>query len=319
MELRRQSLESALQAGPNSQQGFGPSVAVLGIFDGFHQGHRQLLQEAASAARLRGLPLAVLTFDPHPTILLAPEHRPKLLMTLDQRLAAFREAGADLAWIIPFSRAFSEIEPLTFLEQLGRAITPVELHVGTAFRFGHRRSGDLETLQSWGSKNGCRIHPCAFRASDSGMLSSTRIREALDAGDVILAADLLGRPFTLTGIVVEGERRGRHLGFPTANLAWEQEQLPAMGVYVTRVRSSHIENAWMGLTNVGEKPTFQGRTLTIETHLPEFSGDLYGARLELAFLHRLRGEQRFDGIESLQAQIAKDVREGQAWWHTQHP
>lgn len=314
MELRRQSLDSALQAGQN----YGPCVAVLGIFDGFHQGHCQLLQEAASTARLRGLPLVVLTFDPHPTILLAPEHRPKLLMTLDQRLAAFREAGADLAWIIPFSRAFSEIEPRAFLDQLGRAIAPVELSVGTAFRFGHRRSGGLETLQDWGSENGCRIRPCAFRASDGGMLSSTRIREALDAGDVALAADLLGRPFELTGIVVEGERRGRHLGFPTANLAWEQEQLPAMGVYVTSVRSSHIENAWMGLTNVGEKPTFQGRTLTVETHLPEFSGDLYGARLELAFLHRLRGEQRFDGIEALRAQIAKDVLDGQAWWHTQN-
>ncbi|HNX95793.1 MAG TPA: riboflavin biosynthesis protein RibF [Holophaga sp.] len=314
MELRRPSLDSALQAG----QTYGPCVAVLGIFDGFHQGHRQLLQEAASAARMRGLPLAVLTFDPHPTILLAPEHRPKLLMTLDQRLTAFREAGADLAWIIPFSRPFSEIEPRAFLEQLGRAIAPVELHVGTAFRFGHRRSGGLETLQEWGSENGCRIHPCAFRASDGGTLSSTRIREALDTGDVALAADLLGCPFELTGIVVEGERRGRHLGFPTANLAWEQEQLPAMGVYVTHVRSSHIENAWMGLTNVGEKPTFQGRTLTVETHLPEFSGDLYGARLELAFLHRLRGEQRFDGIEALRAQIAKDVQNGQAWWHTRH-
>jgi riboflavin kinase/FMN adenylyltransferase len=128
------------------------------------------------------------------------------------------------------------------------------------------------------------------------------------------AAILLGHPFELSGLVVEGDRRGRHLGFPTANLQWEQEQLPAGGVYVTEARSTHWEGPRLGLTNVGEKPTFEGRRLTVETHLPDFDGDLYGARLSIAFRHRLRGEARFPSVDALRAQIAQDVAEGGAWW-----
>ena len=127
------------------------------------------------------------------------------------------------------------------------------------------------------------------------------------------AAALLGHPYALTGIVVEGERRGRHLGFPTANLAWEQEQLPAFGVYASEVTGAHLGGPRRGLTNVGEKPTFGGRATTVETHIPGFSGDLYGAHLEVRFLHRLRGEMKFSDVEELRTQIARDVAEGLAW------
>ncbi len=300
----------ALEAAPDA----GVFVVTLGNFDGVHAGHRELLAEAARTAATRGFRSAVVTFDPHPAAVVAPERRPKRLMTLEQRLAAFAECGVDLAWIIPFSRAFSELKPEAFLEGLARALHPVELHVGRAFRFGRDRAGDIAAMETWGRVHGCAIRAHALHAPDGGPLSSTRVRDALTSGAVEEAARLLGHAYTLTGIVVEGDRRGRHLGFPTANLAWDQEQLPANGVYVTEVRSGHFDGPRLGLTNVGEKPTFEGRRLTVETHLPGFDGDLYGARLDLRFRHRIRGEQKFSGPDALRDQITKDVAEGTAWW-----
>ena len=291
----------------------GPCVLTLGNFDGVHAAHATVLELAAARARELGIPAAVVTFDPHPAVIVAPERKPRLLMTLPQRLEAFRSAGMDLAWVIPFSRAFSELSPLAFLQGVQERLAPRELHVGRQFRFGKDRAGDLAVLEAWGASAGCEIHGHALRAYDGGYLSSTRIRAALEAGDVEEAAALLGHPYALTGIVVEGERRGRHLGFPTANLAWEQEQLPAFGVYATEVHSTHLPEPARAVTNVGEKPTFSAPCLTVETHLPGFSGDLYGAHLEVRFLHRLRGEMKFPGVDALRDQIARDVAEGLAW------
>lgn len=300
-------------SGLDRAPGGGPCVMTLGNFDGVHAAHRAVLEHAAARARERGLPAAVVTFDPHPSVIVAPERKPRLLMTLAQRLEVFRAAGMDLAWVIPFSRAFSELSPGAFLDGLARALAPRELHVGRQFRFGKDRAGGIEVLEAWGRAHGCEVHGHALRAPDGGHLSSTRIRSALVAGDVEEARALLGHPYALTGVVVEGMRRGRHLGFPTANLAWEQEQLPANGVYVTEVAGAHLPEPRRGLTNVGEKPTFEGTAVTVETHIPGFKGDLYGAHLEVRFLHRLRGERRFEGIEALRAQIERDVAEGLAW------
>lgn len=309
MKLWRHSLE---EAPPRS----GPTVVTLGNFDGVHAGHQELLTTAARRAKERGMSAAVVTFDPHPTIIVSPERKPKLLTTLTQRLAVFEAAGMDLAWVIPFSRAFSQLSAQNFLTGLDRALEPAELHVGRSFRFGRDRMGDLLALEQWGLDTGCVIVPHAFKAHDDGWLSSTRIREAIEWGDVEEAARLLGRPYSLSGVVIEGDRRGRHLGFPTANLQWEQEQLPGFGVYVTEVRGIRVGHPRMGLTNVGEKPTFQGLNLSVETFLPDFDADLYGAKLELAFLHRIRGEQRFSGVEALREQIARDVEAGETWWRT---
>ena len=311
MEVWRYALEDA----PAS----GPFLVTLGNFDGVHAGHRELLRQASQRARAAGFRAAVVTFDPHPTVVVAPERTPQRLMTLTQRLAAFETEGMDLAWVIPFSRRFSELEPDAFMEGLKRALSPVELHVGTAFRFGRGRSGSVETLQVWGAAHGCELHTLALRAADGGRLSSSRIREALGRGEVEAAAEWLGQPYALTGVVVEGDRRGRRLGFPTANLAWEQEQLPASGVYVTQVELPHQSRPHLGLTNVGLKPTFDGQRLTVETHLPGYEGDLYGVRLTVRFLHGLRGEARFGTVEELRVQIAKDVAEGQTWWDTHGP
>jgi len=310
-----QILHPTLEHAPS----LGPSVVALGVFDGVHAGHREILRTVVAHARSRDLASTVVTFDPHPSVLLAPEQRPRLLMTLPQRLAAFEEAGLDQAWVIPFSRAFSELSAQAFLEAFQRVLAPTELHVGSGFHFGHQRGGRLETLQAWGRETGCEIQAYSLRAPDGGPLSSTRIREALDRGDAEAASQLLGRPFALTGIVVEGDRRGRHLGYPTANLAWEQEQLPAFGAYVTEVRGSHLQGTRLGLTNVGEKPTFHGLALTVESYLPDFQGDLYGSRLEVGFLHRLRPEQRFADLEALRVQIGVDVEQGKTWWAEHHP
>ena len=306
MEVWRHTLETA----PPS----GPFIVTLGTFDGVHAGHRELLQVASGRARTLGQRAAVVTFDPHPALVVAPQRKPKLLMTLEQRLAAFEGEAMDLAWVIPFSRAFSELSPEAFLDRILQILSPVEVHVGSAFCFGRDRSGTVKTLEAWGAAHGCQIHTLALRAPDGGRLSSTRIREALDVGDAEAAAALLGHPYALTGVVVEGDRRGRHLGFPTANLAWEQEQLPASGVYVTEAVLPHHGGPHPGLTNVGEKPTFDGQRLTVETHLPDFEENLYGARMEVKFLHRIRGEAKFASVDELRAQIAKDVAEGKAWW-----
>jgi len=307
--------QTAFNATHNDKLFDGSTVITLGNFDGVHLGHRQLIGDAVSAAKKRDLPVVVVTFDPHPLKILSPERQPSLLMTLSKRLDAFESLGVDGVWVIPFSREFSELEPDVFLDGLRNALSPAELHVGKAFRFGMNRLGDVSALQTWGNIIGCEIRIHAYKASDGGIQSSSRIRKLLTDGDVGLASVLLGEPFTLTGVVVEGERRGRSIGFPTANLAWEQEMLPAAGVYVTAVRcSTHLTGTALGLTNVGMKPTFNGLNLTVETHLPGIDKNLYGSKMELRFIHRIRGEEKFETAEILQARIKEDINIGSDWW-----
>jgi riboflavin kinase/FMN adenylyltransferase len=234
-------------------------------------------------------------------------------MTMTQRLCVFEGLGVDYTWIIPFNREFAEYDADTFLEALNQCLAPIELHVGQAFRFGRARLGDVSVLKSWGLKYGCTIFAHAFKAPDGGILSSRRIRQALMDGDVALASALLGEPFKLTGTVSEGDGRGRHLGFPTANLAWEQELLPLAGVYLTMLSCPpHLSDPVPGLTNIGLRPTFNAQVMSVETHLPGLGHDidLYGTELELGFLWRIRGEERFENVESLQARIAEDIKIG---------
>jgi riboflavin kinase/FMN adenylyltransferase len=308
-------LESALGLAGDSMVGAGGCVATLGNFDGVHAGHRRLIAETVVSARGRGLPSVAVTFDPHPIKTLAPGDHPGLLSTLAQKLDIFGELGLDYVWTIPFGRDLSCLSPGEFLDHLNRALAPSDLHVGRHFRFGMGRAGEFATLAVWGGVTGCAVHGHSFAAADGGGLSSSRVRQILLEGDVGLAHGLLGAPYSLTGVVVEGERRGRRLGFPTANLAWEQELLPATGVYVTAARCrSGADAPTIGLTNIGTKPTFGRQGITVETHLPGMDADLYGTRLELGFLHRLRGEERFGSPELLRARIAQDLKNALDIW-----
>jgi riboflavin kinase/FMN adenylyltransferase len=309
-----------VRAAPDGTAGSLPPacVATLGNFDGMHVGHRRLVGEAAASARGRSLPCVAVTFDPHPSKTISPGGGPGLLMTLGQRLDAFGALGVDLAWVIPFGRDLSLLGPDAFLSDLFRALTPAELHVGKAFRFGRDRAGDVPALETAGRAAGCAVRAHSYAAPDGGPLSSSRVRRLLLEGDVALARGLLGAPFRLTGVVVEGERRGRQLGFPTANMAWEQELLPAPGVYVTGAlcRAAGDGGPTLGLTNIGTKPTFGGQALTVETHLPGTAADLYGSRMELDFVQRLRGEEAFAGPEQLRARIAQDLDRAAGVWGT---
>jgi riboflavin kinase/FMN adenylyltransferase len=289
-------------------------VATLGNFDGMHTGHRQLVGCTAGAARLRRLPSVVVTFDPHPMKILSPGGGPGLLMTPAQKLDALESLGVDVAWTVPFGRGFSRLSADAFLDGLFGALRPAELHIGQAFRFGRDRAGDARALAARGEGAGCAVRAHSFAAPDGGAVSSSRVRRLLLDGDVALARDLLGAPFRLTGIVVEGERMGRRLGFPTANLAWEQELLPAPGVYVTAARWGALRGPALGVTNVGARPTFGGGRTTVETHLPGVHASIYGAGMEIEFLHRIRGEEAFAGPEQLQAAIALDVEKALALW-----
>jgi riboflavin kinase/FMN adenylyltransferase len=307
--------QTAFNATQNEKLFDGSSVVTLGNFDGVHLGHRQLIGDAVREDKKRGLPVVVVTFDPHPIKILSPEQHRGLLTTLPQKLSIFESLDVDTVWVIPFSREFSELEPKVFLEGLQKNLMPLELHVGRSFRFGLNRVGDVSVLQHWGNDFKCAVHTHAFKAPDGGILSSSRIRQLLLDGDVGLASALLGNPFMLTGVVVEGDRRGRCIGFPTANLAWEQDMLPAPGVYVTAVRCpAHLTGTVLGLTNVGMKPTFKSQNLTVETHLPGVEENLYGSRLELGFLNRVRGEEKFEKPELLQAKIKEDIDSGIRWW-----
>jgi riboflavin kinase/FMN adenylyltransferase len=288
-------------------------AATIGNFDGMHVGHRRLVAETVAAARTRGVPSVVVTFDPHPSKTISPGGGLALLMTPAQKLDVLESLGVDAAWVIPFGRDTSLLPPDAFMDALFGALNPVEIHVGLAFRFGRDRAGDVLALDARGKTAGCPVRAHSYAAPDGGPVSSSRVRRLLLDGDVSAAHELLGAPFRLTGVVVEGERRGRRLGFPTANLAWEQELLPAPGVYATIALCGALPSGGraLGATNIGTKPTFGGLALTVETHLPGLGADagvdLYGARMELDFLHRVRGEETFPGPGQLRARIAQDV------------
>ncbi|MCL1892991.1 MAG: riboflavin biosynthesis protein RibF [Holophagaceae bacterium] len=292
-----------------------PVVATMGNFDGVHVGHRRLISTAVRMAKERCRQSVLITFNPHPMKVIAQSSHSGLLMTLSQKLNVLESLGVDYVWLIPFNLEFSELAPEVFLELLGRYIIPAEIHVGQAFRFGRDRTGDITTMQNWGDNIGCQVHAHAYLAPDGGILSSSRIRQALATGDADLASELLGAPYKMSGMVVEGSKRGRELGFPTANLQWEQEFIPANGVYITKVSCpTRLNEPSLGLTNIGEKPTFGSQQQTIETHLLGINTDLYGANIELELLHRIRGEQKFDNPESLIIQIAEDIEHGIRWW-----
>ncbi len=290
-----------------ARAGRGVSLA-LGVFDGVHVGHREVIRRMVADAATRGDAPIVVTFDRHPNAVVAPDHTPPLIQTLPQKLRALAALGAEATWLIRFDAAFSAQSGETFVRALARDFHPLRsIFVGDGFQFGHRRSGHVALLHRLGAELGFATHAVPAVATGGGPVSSTRVREAIRAADFALAGTLLGRPYALAGEVVRGDQLGRKLGFPTANLDAAGLVLPPNGVYAAHaVLPSFSRDA---VVNLGLRPTL-GDTrprLRIEAHLLEFDGDLYGRELELVFTRRLRDEVKFDSLEALREQIRRDI------------
>ena len=283
-------------------------VLALGNFDGLHRGHVKIVERIQRGALERGGTSVVLTFDPHPPRVLRPDKAPALLMTKAQKLDALARAGVQGAAVVRFTPEMSQWEPDAFVRTvLVEWLRVAEVWVGADFLFGRNRSGNFTSLKSLGAQYGFRaekIDPIRYK---DFVVSSTRIRRLVGEGRVDEAGALLGHHYALDGVVVAGSRRGRELGFPTANLATDNELIPPHGVYATAVT---VDGAFYpSVTNIGQRPTFGEQLATsIEAHLIGRSMDLYGKTVRLAFVQRLRDERKFPDIEALQEQIAADVR-----------
>lgn len=283
-------------------------VLALGNFDGLHRGHLKIVERVKrGAAEHGGTPMAM-TFDPHPPRVVRPEKAPPLLMTIDQRLEALDRAGIHHVAIVRFTRELSHWEPETFVRTvLVDWLRVSEVWVGANFLFGHGRSGNFSLLRTLGQRYGFRAEKIDAVRYKEFVVSSTRIRRLVGEGRVDEAGALLGHPYVLAGTIVEGKGRGRELGFPTANLETPNELIPPHGVYATTLIVDGVVRS--AVTNVGVNPTFgaPGKT-TVETYVLGFEGDLYGRRVQLGFVQRLRDERRFDDVDGLRAQIEADCR-----------
>jgi riboflavin kinase/FMN adenylyltransferase len=294
-----------------------PLALAIGNFDGVHRGHVELVRLARARAAALGGEAGVLTFWPHPARIFAPTLAPPLIVSLERRLELLAELGVDLAIVEPFSRELAAIEAEDFVRDvLAERLGAKELVVGYDFSFGRGRRGNADLLRTLGAALGLGVSIVSPVSVDGLTCSSTKVRELVLEGRVEGAALLLGRPFEITGPVVRGAGRGRGLGIPTANIASEAELLPKLGIYAAR---AHIldargasESSHRVALSVGSNPTFtpgQGSSVTVEAHLLDFDGDLYGRRLRLEVLHRLRDERRFESVEALLEQIRADVAE----------
>jgi len=287
--------------------GWPSPVVTIGNFDGVHRGHQALVEATVVRARESGGVAAVLTFEPHPAAILNPGRAPATLSTLDQKEELLGGLGVDRLAVLPFDVEVAELSPAAFaLEVLQGALDARHVVVGESFRFGHRRQGDAGRLAALGADLGFTVQALPPVLENGHPVSSSRVREVLARGEVRTARALLGRHYFVDAPVVRGDGRGRTIGVPTANLAPENEILPAGGVYAARCRLAGGE--WRpAVVNIGRRPTFGGGHVTVEAHLIDFEGDLYGSRVRLEFHERLRGEERFSGPESLVARIREDV------------
>jgi riboflavin kinase/FMN adenylyltransferase len=287
-----------------------PAVAI-GNFDGVHLGHQRLMQTALAEARALGGEAVVLTFDPHPAKVLAPQLAPPLLTTRARKLELVAAQGIDACLLEPFTRELAATTPDAFVERLlVGGLGARHVVVGYDFTYGQKRSGTVETLRAAGARLGFAVTVVPAVAIDGLVASSTKVRELLLEGNVAGARTLLGRPFDVDGPVVAGAGRGRTIGIPTANVAVEGEILPRTGVYAVRVRSLGEPGAPArdAIANLGVNPTFvKDGALSLEAHVFDFSGDLYGQRLRVEFVARLRDERRFASVDELVAQIRRDM------------
>ncbi|HVR33145.1 MAG TPA: bifunctional riboflavin kinase/FAD synthetase [Acidimicrobiia bacterium] len=283
------------------------TAVAIGVFDGVHRGHQQVMVDLTRMATERGLVPAALTFDPHPLEFLAPERAPDLLTTVEQRAELLAACGVQILGVLPFLE-IRDLDPRAFVtEILCLRLKAQAIAVGENFRFGRDRGGDPGLLAELGLSNGFTVDVVDMvrDGGPDGIISSTHVRELLSVGDVRGAAVLLGRPFALSGPVIHGDARGRSIGFPTANLhVPERMAVPANGVYAVWVEVGGARHP--AVVNIGVRPTFGVSARMIEAHILEFDGDLYGQSVVLHFVERIREERRFDSIDSLADQIGAD-------------
>lgn len=285
-----------------------PTFLAIGVFDGVHRGHQQLLQTMAAEAQEAGAQPAVLTFFPHPKEVIQDLQGRLYLTSLEERVGLLGEQGVELVVVHPFNEEVRTTRAADFVDRLCRHFELRQLW-GGSFSLGYRREGTAGYLRELGKEKGFTVRHIENLVTWQGeAVSSSRVRRALAEGEMEEVNGCLGRPFRVAGTVIRGDRRGHTIGFPTANLeVWEQQLLPAKGVYATY---AYLEGQrYVAATNVGVRPTFGEPGLLVEAHLLDFDGDIYGEELSLAFIDRIRDERKFSGLDALKAQIQADVAE----------
>ena len=288
-------------------------VATVGNFDGVHLGHQAVLGQLAEKADELGLPLVVITFEPQPQEYFRPDAAPPRLTRLREKVQALRRYAVDRVLVLRFDARFAAQAPDEFIDRvLVNGLGVRYLVIGDDFRFGRQRAGDFSMLCAAGEQHGFEVVNMHTFSLDSARVSSTRVREALDAGDLNAAEKLLGRPYRMSGRVAHGDEKGRTIGFPTANIHLHRKATPLRGVFAVELYGVHGEPL-PGVANLGTRPTVCGMRTLLEVHLFDFERDIYGAHVHVEFLHKLRDEQRFDSFEALKQQIHTDAAQARAF------
>jgi len=283
-------------------------VGTIGNFDGVHRGQRSALDLVVARAAELGVPSVVITFDPHPVAVLRPEHAPTLLTTLPQKEKLLEEAGVAVVLVVRFTPELAKLPARRFVREfLHEKLDLKEIYVGSSFVFGHGREGDLSLLREMGESFGFHAFGVDEVSSGGDRISSSRIRQAIAEGKVAEAMDMLGRPYSIAGVIARGDRMGKRLGWPTINLVPENKLLPLDGVYASRVSFRSL-GSFDSVTNIGTRPTvYENYQRVVESHILDFKSDVYGERVELSFFRRLREERIFPTVMDLAAQIGRDV------------
>lgn len=283
-----------------------PSLVTIGVFDGVHRGHQHLISDLVNDAHESDRLAVVLTFYPHPDVVLRNIEGRYYLTTPEDKANLLMELGVDHVITHPFDDTVRQIRAADFVDLLRHRLQMQVLSVGADFAMGYKREGNVEFLREQGVTKGFELRAVELVTNDGDTISSTAIRKALEAGDVEQARNWLGRSYAVSGPVVHGEKRGRLLGFPTANIdVWDQQVIPANGIYASWVTLG--DERFMAATNVGVRPMFEGDELTVEPYILDFDREIYGEQLTVSFEKRLRDEMKFDGLDALIAQIGTDV------------